>query len=54
MSQGRYLSTGSYEHLQGEPHITEAETVVDVEAMTADEQDDVADEALQDGDETAE
>lgn len=32
----------------------EPETVVDVEAMTADEQDDVADEALQDSDEAAE
>ena len=32
----------------------EPETVVDVEAMTADEQDDAADEALQDSDETAE
>ena len=32
----------------------EPETVVDVEAMTADEQDEVVDEALQDSDETAE
>jgi DNA-directed RNA polymerase subunit K/omega len=32
----------------------EPETVVDVEAMTADEQDDAADEALQDSDEAAE
>jgi preprotein translocase subunit SecB len=32
----------------------EPEAVVDVEITTADEQDDAADEALQDGDETAE